>query len=99
MRRIISRHPILFSLLLILLMFPTSAIPMEEKQKVTIIGEVNEEGQITGRDGRVYEIAITEAGDEVMNYIGAVVEVQGTLIVEKEIYIIFITSFKLLESI
>jgi hypothetical protein len=72
---------------------------MKEQQKVTIIGEVNEESQIIGRDGTVYEIAITEAGNEVMSYIGAVVEVQGTLVVQHDVNIIYITSFKILESI
>ena len=99
MKRIISRHPIIFSLLLILLVLPAAAMAMEEQQKVTIIGEVNEDSQIVGRDGTVYEIAITEVGNEVMSYIGAVVEVQGSLIVENNVNIVYITSFKLLESI
>ena len=99
MKLFISRYPIIFALLLIWLMLPTAAIAMEEQQKVTITGEVNEESQIVGRDGIIYEIAITEVGNEVMSYIGAVVEVRGTLVVENNVNIIYITSFKLLESI
>lgn len=99
MKRITSRHPIIFSLLLLSLMLPTAAMAMKEQQKVTVIGEVNDESQIVGRDGTVYEIAITEVGNEVMSYIGAVVEVQGTLRVENDVNIIYITSFKIIESI
>lgn len=101
MQKITSRLPIIFALLLIfLLMFSAAAAASKDLQKVTIIGEVNDESQIVVRDGTVYEIAFTEIGNEVMKLIGAVVEVTG-FVVEEEggLKILHIESYRIVEQI
>lgn len=57
MKRVLAKHTVIFTLLAImLLLFANVAQASENRQKLTIIGEVNEESQIVARDGAVYEI-------------------------------------------
>jgi hypothetical protein len=50
---------------------------------ITIVGEVNDTNQIVA-DGKIYDVAVSEKGDDlVMNYIAEKVEVTGT-VEEKE---------------
>lgn len=72
---------------------------MEGRQKVTIIGEVNEESQIIARDGTVYEIGIADKGNEVKELISAVIEATGTVVEDAGVKILYIESFKILEQI
>jgi len=51
--------------------------------EVTILGEITVDSQIVTEDGEVYEIAETEKGEEVLEHIGKMVEVTGT-VEEKE---------------
>ena len=51
--------------------------------EVTILGEITVDLQIVTEDGEVYEIADTEKGEEVLEHIGKMVEVTGT-VEEKE---------------
>ena len=101
MEKIASRLPIIFALLLIfLLLFSVAAAANEDHQKVTIIGEVNDESQIVARDGTVYEIAFTEIGNEVAGLIGAVVEVTGVIVEEAVgLIILHIESYRIVEQI
>jgi len=100
MQKITSRLPIIFALLLIfLLMFSAAAAASKDLQKVTIIGEVNDESQIVVRDGTVYEIAFTEKGNEVAGLIGAVVEVTGVVVEEGGLKILHIESYIIVEQI
>jgi hypothetical protein len=101
MKKIASRLPIIFALLLIfLLMLSATATAIQDNQKITIIGEVNDESQIVASDGTVYEIAFTEKGNEVARLIAAVVEVIGSVLEnERGIKLIFIESYRIVEQI
>jgi len=100
MKRIVTRHPIIFALLAIMLfLFSNVSMAMERRQKVTIIGEVNEESQIIARGGTVYEIGMTEKGNEVKALISAVIEATGTVVEDAGVKILYIESFKILEQI
>ena len=100
MKRIVTRHPIIFALLAIMLfLFSNVSMAMEGRQQVTIIGEVNEESQIIARDGTLYEIGMTEKGNEVKALISAVIEATGTVVEDAGVKILYIESFKILEQI
>ena len=101
MKKITSRLPFIFALLSIfLLMFSTVATASQDNQRITIIGEVNDESQIVASDGTVYEIAFTEKGNEVARLIAAVVEVIGSVLEnEMGIKLLFIESYRILEQI
>jgi hypothetical protein len=61
---------------------------------MTIVGEVNDTQQIVA-EGKIYEVADTEKGDDlVMNYIAEKVEVTGTVEEKDDIKIITVKSFK-----
>lgn len=64
--------------------------------KVTIVGEINDEYQIVGRDGNIYEIADTDTGNQLLSYVGSVAEVMGTVKEEEGLKVIFVESFKIL---
>jgi hypothetical protein len=101
MNKTASRLPFIFALLLVfLMMFSTAATANQGDQKVTIIGEVNDESQIVANDGTVYEIAFTEKGNEVARLIASVVEVIGSVL-ENEMgtKLLFIESYRILEQI
>jgi hypothetical protein len=101
MKKIASRLPFIFALLLIfLLMLSAGAAASQDYQKVTIIGEVNDESQIVASDGTVYEIAFTGKGIAVARLIAAVIEVTG-FVVEEEggIKILHIEFYRIVEQI
>jgi hypothetical protein len=61
---------------------------------ITIVGEVNDTQQIVA-DGKIYDVAETATGDDlVMNYIAEKVEVTGTVEEKDEMKIITVKSFK-----
>ena len=61
---------------------------------ITIVGEVNDTNQIVA-DGKIYDVAVSEKGDDlVMNYIAEKVEVTGTVEEKEEMRIITVKSFK-----
>lgn len=61
---------------------------------ITIVGEVNDTQQIVA-DGKIYDVAETEKGDDlVTNYIAEKVEVTGTVEEKGEMNIITVKSFK-----
>jgi hypothetical protein len=61
---------------------------------ITIVGEVNDTQQIVA-EGKIYEVADTEKGDDlVMNYIAEKVEVTGTVEEKAEMRIITVKSFR-----
>lgn len=55
-----------------------------EPTTVTIVGEVNDQYQIVTKDGTIYEIADTEMGDELLKFVGSVVEVTGEVLEEAD---------------
>jgi hypothetical protein len=61
---------------------------------ITIVGEVNDTHQIVA-DGKIYEVAVTEKGDDlVMNYVAEKVEVTGTVEEKEDMIIITVKSFR-----
>jgi hypothetical protein len=61
---------------------------------ITIVGEVNDTHQIVAQ-GKIYDVADTEKGDDlVMNYIAEKVEVTGTVEEKEEMRIITVKSFR-----
>ncbi|MEJ2729807.1 MAG: hypothetical protein P8185_15100 [Deltaproteobacteria bacterium] len=61
---------------------------------ITIVGEVNDTQQVVA-DGKIYDVAATEKGDDlVTNYISEKVEVTGTVEQKEEMTIITVKSFK-----
>lgn len=62
---------------------------------VTIQGEINESNQIVNNDGQVFEIADTEAGNDLAdNYIGEKVKVTGTVEKDGDVQVISVMSFE-----
>jgi hypothetical protein len=61
---------------------------------ITIVGEVNDTQQIVA-DGKIYDVAETPKGDDlVVNYIAEKVEVTGTVEEKDEMRIITVKSFR-----
>lgn len=80
----------LFCFSLTFLFFPYRVFAGE----ITIVGEVNDTQQIVA-DGKIYEVAANEKGDDlVTNYIAEKVEVTGTVEEKDEMTIITVKSFK-----
>ena len=83
-------------MLIILLFISVGWAFSGEATVTTVIGEVNDNYQIVS-DDQIYEIADTKKGQELVgNFIGARVEVTGTVEEDNDIKIITITSFKVL---
>ena len=62
--------------------------------EITIVGEVNDTHQIVA-DGKIYDVAVTPEGDDlVTNYIAEKVMVKGTLVEKEDTKIITVKSFK-----
>jgi hypothetical protein len=62
---------------------------------VTIQGEVSESNQIVHSDGQVFEIADTEAGNDLAdNFIGEKVKVTGTVEKDGDVQVITVMSFE-----
>ena len=67
--------------------------------EVTISGTVNDYYEIETDDGEVYDIGDNEQGDELLEYVGARVEVTGTVEEDEDgVKVIMVTSFVLLED-
>ena len=94
MKKIFSRFTVCFAVLLAFSML--ISIPAMAASKVTVVGEVNDEYQIVGRDGNIYEIGDTVVGNELSNFIGSVVEVKGTVQEEEGLKVIYVESFQAL---
>jgi hypothetical protein len=73
-----------------------SGIAFSEEVK-TITGKVNDSYQIVADDGRIYEIGITEKGDEVVELIDKRVKVTGIIEESEGEKIINITSYEVIE--
>jgi hypothetical protein len=73
--------------------------PALSADEVTILGTVNDFYGIETDDGEVFEIGDSEQGDELLEYVGARVEVTGTVEEDEDgIKVITITSFIVIEE-
>ena len=94
MKKILSRTAIYFAVLLAFSMI--ISIPVVAASPVTVVGEINDDYQIVGRDGFIYEIADTEVGNELLKFIGSVAEVKGTVQNEAGLKVMYVISFEIL---
>ncbi len=97
MKNFFSRFSIVFVVLLAFSVFLSSPV-IAEPTTVTIVGEVNDQYQIVTKDGTIYEIADTELGDEVLKFVGAVVEVTGDVKEEDGVKVLNVKSFETREE-
>ncbi len=66
--------------------------------EVSILGMINEDGQLVDNDGMAYDIAENDEGNEVMEMVGQKVTVKGTVMEADGTKMITITSFKIMEE-
>jgi hypothetical protein len=66
-------------------------------EPVMIQGQVTEDNQLMDEAGNVYDIVDTEAGNEVVELVGAKVEIQGTVMEDQDGKVIAIESFRIIE--
>ena len=74
-----NRRRILFMGLCFTFLVALLAGPAISAERMTIMGTVNDDYQIVTADEKVYEVAETEKGDEVVELVGKKVEVTGTV--------------------
>ena len=65
---------------------------------VTITGTINENYQLVSREGTVYEIAETEAGDVMVQYVGEEVIAKGTSSTVDDQRVLSVVSFEFVEK-
>ncbi|MGD9107478.1 MAG: hypothetical protein PVJ50_11475 [Desulfobacterales bacterium] len=94
MKKIFPSFLIAIAVLLAFSVFFSSPVIAAEPTMVTIVGEVNDQYQIVAKDGTIYEIADTEKGNEVLQFIGSVIEVTGQVEEEDGVKILDVQSFK-----
>ena len=83
-----------FLLISLIALLPGSAIADSE---IKIRGAINEDGQLIGNDGVIYEIAENDMGIELIEMVGKKVFVEGLLMESDEIVMITVINFELLE--
>lgn len=86
---------------MIVVMFLLGMPALSGAVEVNIVGEVNDSYQIVGDDGKIYEVAESDAGDELITqHIGSKVVVSGTLskVDDDEMEIILVKHFKVLDD-
>lgn len=83
-----------FLIISLIALLPGSAIADSE---IKIRGAINEDGQLIGNDGVIYEIAENDMGNELIEMVGKQVFVKGMLMVSDEILLITVINFELLE--
>ncbi|MCJ7538725.1 MAG: hypothetical protein WBC36_15930 [Desulfobacterales bacterium] len=66
--------------------------------EITITGMINDTYQIVADNGTVYEVADTDMGNDLLNYVGKTVEVIGAVVEEEGVKVINVKSYKILEK-
>ncbi len=68
--------------------------------EVTIVGQITEEHQIVTEDSKVYEVADTDMGDDLMNQVdvGKKVKIKGTIKEEDGQKVIDVISYEIIET-
>lgn len=69
-----------------------------QARTVTITGTINEDYQLVSKQGTVYEIAETEAGDVMVQYVGEEVIAKGTVSTIDDQRVLFVVSFEFVEK-
>ena len=63
----------------------------------TIMGTVNENYQIVSTDGTVFEVADNDAGDKVIDLVGQMIKVTGTIEEHENTKTITITDYQIVQ--
>ena len=66
--------------------------------QVSILGVINEDGQLVDDDGMAYDIADNEEGEQVMEMVGRKVTVKGTVMESEGTKILTVTEFDLIQE-
>ena len=87
-----------FFMEILLILIILAAFPfVSSAEEVTIVCEVNDNYQIVGEDGQIYEVTVNEIGNEVVHkLISQIVKVTGTVKEEEGEKIITILSYEVL---
>ena len=87
-----------FFMEILLILIILAAFPfVSSAEEVTIFCEVNDNYQIVGEDGQIYEVTVNEIGNEVVHkLISQIVKVTGTVKEEEGEKIITILSYEVL---
>lgn len=63
--------------------------------EISVLGAINEDGQLLGENGVIYEIAENDIGIDLMELVGHKVDVEATLMVSEEVLMITVLNFTL----
>jgi hypothetical protein len=74
------------------------AVSSSIAETATVIGTISEEFYLETDLGERYEIGETQKGDELLEYVGQKVQVNGTIVEEEGNRTINVISFKLIEN-
>ena len=88
----------LFVGFLAILMIAFLSGPVISADSVTIVGTINEDGQIVAGDDKVYEVGDNEKGDELVKLVGKKVKVTGTVEEDDGKKVITVTSYEVIEE-
>lgn len=69
----------------------------KEGEEVTIVGTINAFDQLIDEDGAVYEIDITDAGNELVEEVGKKVEAAGLVEELEGVKTLSVSSYRILE--
>lgn len=75
----------------------TAADNPKEGEDVQIVGTVNEFDQLVAENGTIYEIDITDAGNELVEEVGKKVEVTGVIEDLEGVKSISVSSYRIIE--
>ncbi len=89
------KHIFLVTLIISLTVF-LSGIGLSDSE-VSILGVINEDGQLVDDSGMAYDIAENDEGSEVMEMLGQKVTIKGTVMESEGTKIITVLSYKLIE--
>jgi hypothetical protein len=96
-----KKRMIFLETLMIAAVFALALTGVAMADDVTIMGEVNDQYQVVGANGQIYEVAENDAGDDlILNYIGKKVMVTGTLsqTQDEEAQILLVKEFKVMQG-
>jgi hypothetical protein len=65
---------------------------------VTVTGKVNEDYQLVGDDGIIYEVDDNSAGNELIEHVGKKVKVEGTVTEGDGATVMTVRSYEMLEE-
>lgn len=70
----------------------------EQEQTVMITGTINDANQLVDNTGQIFEIADTEAGNELLTHIGQKVQIKGTVMEDESKKELSISSYEIIKE-